>query len=128
MFAQLWGGEREPAKLAELRHPGCKHTEAEIIKALTGTWQEAQIFILEQNLQLYDFYTAQLSACDREMERYYQAMVSRHEKDAPLPDLPRAKPCAHRSVVCPDRGMRARHRVRGLAKRLIGTTMHLHRP
>src|SRR6266545_4282144 len=55
------GGERDPAKLAELRHPGCKHTEAEIIKALTGTWQEAQIFILEQNLQLYDFYTAQLS-------------------------------------------------------------------
>src|SRR6266536_1502347 len=85
-------GERDPAKLAELRHPGCKHTEAEIIKALTGTWQDAQIFILEQNLQLYDFYTAQLSACDSEMERSYQAMESRHEKDAPLPELPKAKP------------------------------------
>jgi len=47
-------GERDPAKLAELRHPGCKHTEAEIIKALTGTWQEAQIFILEQNLVLQE--------------------------------------------------------------------------
>src|SRR5215213_3524849 len=60
--------------------------------ALAGTWQDAQMFILGQNLQLYDFYTAQLSSCDREMEHYYQAMESRHEKDAPLPDLPKAKP------------------------------------
>src|SRR5215207_6675230 len=47
-------GERDPATLAQLRNPGCKHTEAEITKALTGTWQDAQIFILQQNLQLYD--------------------------------------------------------------------------
>src|SRR5512144_577691 len=85
-------GERDPATLAQLRHPGCKHTETEIEKALTGTWQEAQIFILEQNLQLYDFYTAQLAACDREMERFYQGMESRGEQDAPLPDLPPRKP------------------------------------
>jgi transposase len=85
-------GERDPVRLAQLRNPGCKHTEAEITKALTGSWQEAQIFILQQNLQLYDFYTAQLAACDSEMERSYQAMESRHEKDAPLPDLPKAKP------------------------------------
>jgi transposase len=85
-------GERDPVRLAQLRNPGCKHIEAEIEKALTGSWQQAQIFILQQNLQLYDYYTAQLAACDSEMERYYQAMESRHEKDAPLPDLPKAKP------------------------------------
>jgi transposase len=62
-------GERDPLKLAELRHPGCKHTQAEIIKALTGTWHPAQIFILEQNVQLYDFSSAQLAACDSEIER-----------------------------------------------------------
>jgi transposase len=85
-------GERDPAKLAELRHPNCKATLAEIEKALTGTWQDAQLFILQQGLELFDFYTAQLDACDREMERVYQAIESRGEKDAPLPDLPRAKP------------------------------------
>src|SRR6476659_6932542 len=58
----LVAGERDPAQLAQLRQAGCKHTEAEITKALTGTWQDAQIFILQQNLQLYDFYTAQLAA------------------------------------------------------------------
>ncbi len=45
-------GARDPATLAQLRNPGCKHTEAEITNALTGTWQDAQIFILQQNLQL----------------------------------------------------------------------------
>jgi transposase len=85
-------GERDPATLAQLRHPGCKHTEAEITKALTGTWQAAQIFILAQNLELYDFYTTQLAACDCEMERFYQAIESRGEPNAPLPNLPPAKP------------------------------------
>ncbi len=86
------GGERDAAVLAQLRAPGCKRTEVEIAKALTGTWQDTQIFILAQNLQLYDFYTTQLTACDREMERYYQGMESRGEQDAPLPDLPPRKP------------------------------------
>lgn len=85
-------GERDPAKLAQLRATSCRHTEAEITKALTGTWQEAQLFILAQNLQLYDFYTAQLASGDAEMERCYQAIESRGEKDAPLPDLPPRKP------------------------------------
>lgn len=85
-------GEREPARLADLRHPNCKATVAEIEKALTGTWQEPQLFILKQALELFDFYTAQLDACDREMERMYQAIESRGEPNAALPDLPRAKP------------------------------------
>src|SRR3954465_7553849 len=40
-------GERDPATLEQLPAAGCRHTEAEILKALTGTWQQAQIFILE---------------------------------------------------------------------------------
>jgi hypothetical protein len=62
-------GEREPARLAELRHPNCKATVGEIEKALTGTWHHAQLFILRQALELFDFYTAQLDACDRTQDR-----------------------------------------------------------
>src|SRR4029453_12757150 len=53
-------GERDPGPLSELRNVNCKATVAEIIKALTGTWQEAQLFIVRQALELFDFYTAQL--------------------------------------------------------------------
>lgn len=64
-------GERDPHKLAELRNYRCKKDEAEIAKALTGTWREEHLFILRQSLELYDFYTRQIEACDAEIERMY---------------------------------------------------------
>jgi transposase len=85
-------GERDPMQLAQLRNPGCKHTEAEIAKALTGSWQEAQLFILRQSLEVFDYYTTKIEECDAEIEQQYQAMESRWMVDAPLPDLPPAKP------------------------------------
>jgi transposase len=88
----ITAGERDPVRLAELRNPGCKASVEEITKALTGTWQPAQLFILQQALEIFDYYTEKLAVCDAELERQYQAMESRGEKDAPLPNLPRAKP------------------------------------
>lgn len=85
-------GERDPHKLAQLRQPGCKHSEAEIVKALTGTWDDAQLFVLQQALDLFDYYTTKLAECDRKLEQQYQAMESRAEPQASLPNLPRAKP------------------------------------
>jgi transposase len=65
------GGERDPQKLAALRDRNCKNSEQEIAKALTGRWQEEYLFILEQSLELYDYYTRQIEACDAEIERMY---------------------------------------------------------
>ena len=85
-------GERNPQQLALLRESSCKHTEAEIAKALTGTWDAAQLLVLEQAIEIFDYYTAKIAACDAKLEQQYQAMESRAEKEAPLPDLPPAKP------------------------------------
>ncbi len=91
MLRAIIAGERDPKQLATFRQPGCKHAEAEIVKALTGTWDDAQLFILKQSVELFDYYTAKLIDCDAQLEQQYQAMESRWEKDAPLPDLPPAK-------------------------------------
>lgn len=64
-------GERDPAKLAKLRNYRCQKNEVEIAKALTGTWRDEHLFVLKQALELYDFYTAQIQACDAEIERTY---------------------------------------------------------
>src|SRR3954451_3659950 len=85
-------GERDPQRLAQFRQPGCKHSEADIIKALTGTWDDAQLFVLQQAVDLFDYYTTKIVVCDTKLEQQYQAMESRWEPDAPLPDLPPAKP------------------------------------
>jgi transposase len=84
-------GERDPVKLAQFRNPACKSSVEVIAKALTGTWKDELLFVLQQALVLFDVYTAQLAVCDAEIERYLKAMESRGEKDAPLPDLPPAK-------------------------------------
>jgi hypothetical protein len=62
---------RDPEMLAALRDRNCKKSAAEIGKALTGTWRSEQLFIIKQSLELYDFYTQQVAACDEEIERTY---------------------------------------------------------
>jgi transposase len=64
-------GVRDPQTLAALREPGRKKSEEEIGKALTGTWREEHLFVLNQSVLLYDFYTQQIQACDEEIEHLY---------------------------------------------------------
>jgi transposase len=67
----ILSGVRDPKMLASLREPGCKKSEEEIGKALTGTWREEHLFVLKQAVALYDFYTQQILECDEEIERVY---------------------------------------------------------
>jgi len=64
-------GERKSENLAALREPGCKHSEEEIAKALTGTWRAEHLYVMKQSLELYDFYTEKIEACDAEISRQY---------------------------------------------------------
>ena len=67
----ILSGERSPAKLADLREPGCKKSAEEIGKALTGTWREEHLFVLKQSMEMFSFYSEQITACDEESERVY---------------------------------------------------------
>jgi transposase len=78
-------GERNPQKLAQLRNYRCQKDEAEIAKALTGTWREEHLFILKQSLELYDFYSKEIEACDGELEKVYQSMRAEEAQPAKLP-------------------------------------------
>ncbi|NCP88386.1 MAG: hypothetical protein CO094_08110 [Anaerolineae bacterium CG_4_9_14_3_um_filter_57_17] len=54
-----------------MRGPGCKHSEEEIGRALTGTWREGHLFVLKQSLELFDFFTEEIESCDEEIVRRY---------------------------------------------------------
>jgi transposase len=94
-------GERDPHTLAALRNYRCKKEAEEIALALTGTWREEHLFVLMQALALFDFYTAQLSACDAQIERAFAVIKPRFEPvpAAPMPagaaTPPRRKPHSH---------------------------------
>ena len=85
-------GERDPEILAAFRQPGCKADQATLIKALTGNWADEHLFVLKQSLQLFDFFTDQLAACDAQVERCFSAIKPRWDAPADLPPLPPIKP------------------------------------
>lgn len=61
-------GERDPARLASLRDPGCARTESQITEALTGHWRDEQLFVLKQTIALWDFCQALMRQCDEKIE------------------------------------------------------------
>ena len=58
------GGERDPERLATLRHRGIKADADTIAASLQGTWREEHLFALEQAMQRYDFLTQQIDDCE----------------------------------------------------------------
>lgn len=80
-------GERDPLRLAKLRDHRVRAPEAQIAKALEGTWREEHLFALEQSLALFDAYQAQLRGCDGKLQSLLERMA-RHST------TPTAKPRA----------------------------------
>jgi transposase len=87
-------GERDPEKLAAMRDRNCKKSAEEIAKALTGTWRAEHLFILKQSLEMYDFYTKQVEACDAEIDRMY-ALTRPDWEDGELKPLSVKKRSSH---------------------------------
>ena len=57
-------GERDPERLARLRHRRIKADADTIAASLQGTWREEHLFALEQAVQRYDFLTRQIEDCE----------------------------------------------------------------
>ena len=80
--------------LARLRNPAGTSPYEQIAKALTGSWQDEQLFILGQALARYDFSTAQVQACDQQIAQRMTAMATRADGAQEPAFLPTAKPNA----------------------------------
>ena len=72
----LVAGERDPHVLAHHRDPHCKASVDEIAAALTGHYRDEHVFVLTQNLELFDMCQTQLLACDTAIEGQLQALTA----------------------------------------------------
>lgn len=81
----ILAGERNPRILAAFREPGCKKSEAEIAKSLEGYYKPEQLFVLQQALELYDFYNQQLYACDAALKALYEQFDPPEDPGTPPP-------------------------------------------
>jgi transposase len=80
----LLAGERDPAKLAQLRDYRGQHDAATIARALQGTGREEHRFALAQAVALYDVYHQQITACDHQIKAYLQTCTD-HSAGQPVP-------------------------------------------
>jgi transposase len=84
-------GERDPHRLAALRHGKCKHSEATIAEALRGDWREEHLFALEQAVELVEAYQAKIAACDARIQAHLRRFEDRGTGEPPPPGpTPRA--------------------------------------
>jgi transposase len=69
IITAIVSGERDPQRLAALKDGRIKASSHEIAASLTGDYRPELVFILQQELQLYEFYQAQIAACDVQIEQ-----------------------------------------------------------
>jgi transposase len=65
----ILAGERDPVKLADLRHPSIQADEETIRKSLEGDWREEHLFTLHQSRQMYTHYRNSIEACDQKIAK-----------------------------------------------------------
>jgi transposase len=76
ILRDLVAGQRDPIRLADHRDHRCRASKADIIAALTGNYRPEHLFVLQQNLELFDTCQTQLAACDRAIEAHIQTMTA----------------------------------------------------
>jgi transposase len=85
----MLAGERDPQRLAALKDPRAKRSIDEIAAALVGDYRVEHLFVLKQELSLYDTYQQQIQECDRQIEQCLSAFDS--QNDELLPPRPKGK-------------------------------------
>ena len=86
ILRDIVAGQRDPQSLAQHRDYRCHASEMEIVAALTGNYRPEHVFVLRQNLELFDHYQRQLTACDDATEAHLcQLTASVASPAAPLP-------------------------------------------
>ena len=78
------GGERNPQQLATFKDRRIHSSSEQIAQALTGDYRAEHLFVLQQELTLYDIYQQQITATDREIEKWLSKFESQTE-DSPPP-------------------------------------------
>jgi hypothetical protein len=90
ILRDIVAGQRDPQQLAHHRDYRCHASEADIVAALTGNYRPEHLFALQQNLELFDIYQRQLTACDVAVEAHLVELAATTTPPPPAP-LPAAR-------------------------------------
>lgn len=100
ILREIVDGQTDPAQLARHRDYRCKASEVEIAASLTGHYRDEHVFVLRQELTLYDFYQEQVRACDAQIEARLHALEATSEP--PVDAVPKPQRRRPRKKSDPD--------------------------
>ncbi len=72
-------GEKNPKKLASLRHYNCRKSEEEIAKALETNGRQDYLFGLRQELDMYEMFQKKVSECDIEIKKLLDKIIDEND-------------------------------------------------
>ena len=92
-------GERDPQKLAALSDRRVHASQEEIAKSLEGNWRPELLFVLQQEVEMYDTYQRRVAECDQRLQKHLASFADtlslRASKDKPKTKKAAAKNAPH---------------------------------
>ena len=74
IIAAILTGERDPWKLADLKHEMVKASRDEVARSLEGNWRDDLLFELRQAVDSYNFAHQQMRECDRKLQSFLASL------------------------------------------------------
>ena len=91
ILRDIVAGVTDPMALAAHRDCRCRASQEEIAASLTGNYRAEHLFVLRQELELFDTFQQQILVCDAEIESLLHTLAAKQRSPkAPLP-APRRK-------------------------------------
>ena len=81
----ILAGERDRYKLAALANFRIQASREEIARSLEGNWRKELLFILQQELNLYQIYQQQIAECDTAQAAHLQTLEDKVEPGSQPP-------------------------------------------
>ncbi len=75
IIEDICSGIADPEELAKNRHYNCRKSYEEIARALVGNQREDYMFGLNQELERYRFYLAQIQKCDQKITEFMENII-----------------------------------------------------
>jgi transposase len=75
----ICNGEKNPERLADLRHHNCRKSKEEIAKALHSNGRQDYLFTLKQELEMYELFQTKIALCDIEIEKMLNETIDNDE-------------------------------------------------
>jgi transposase len=91
-------GDRDPKKLAGLSDRRVHASQEEIAKSLEGNWRPELLFVLQQEVDMYDAYQKRIVECDQQLQKQLARLTGVTPPSKQQIQKPKTKPAAAKNA------------------------------